>query len=82
MVSMQVQWPDEEFQAALAEAALSGDLLAGFPAETWMKWGQALLLLQQDIEIPQAALGGASLRTVLMRRYVAEVGNELSLIHI
>lgn len=74
MVTMQVQWPDEEFQAALATAALSGDLLAGYPAATWMKWGQALLLLQRDIDAQQETLGGDSLRTVLMRRYVAEVG--------
>lgn len=45
MVAMQVQWQDEEFQAALAEAALSGETLAGFPATTWAAWGNALLAL-------------------------------------
>lgn len=71
MVAMQVQWQDEDFQAALAEAALSGETLAGFPATTWQKWGTALLLLQAFLEAEQAALGGETMRTVLMRRYVA-----------
>ena len=39
MVAMQIQWQDEDFQAALAEAALSGETLAGFPATTWAAWG-------------------------------------------
>ncbi len=73
MVAMQVQWQDEDFQAALAEAALSGETLAGFPATTWAAWGNALLALQGFIEAPQEALGGATMKTVLMRRYVAEV---------
>lgn len=73
MVAMQVQWQDEEFQAALAAAALSGETLAGFPAATWAAWGNALLALQGFLEAPQEALGGATMKTVLMRRYVAEV---------
>ena len=73
MVAMQVQWQDEDFQAALAEAALSGETLAGFPATTWAAWGNALLALQGFLEAPQEALGGATMKTVLMRRYVAEV---------
>ena len=73
MVAMQVQWQDEDFQAALAEAALSGETLAGFPATTWAAWGNALLALQRFLEAPQEALGGATMKTVLMRRYVAEV---------
>ena len=71
MVAMQVQWQDEEFQAALAEAALSETPLAGYPAATWQKWGTALLLLQGFLEAEQATLGGETMRTVLMRRYVA-----------
>ena len=71
MVAMQIQWQDEDFQAALAEAALSGETLAGFPATTWATWGQALLLLQGFLEAEQATLGGETMRTVLMRRYVA-----------
>ena len=71
MVAMQVQWQDEDFQAALAEAALSGETLAGFPATTWAAWGNALLALQGFLEAPQATLGGETMRTVLMRRYVA-----------
>ena len=73
MVAMQIQWQDEDFQAALAEAALSGETLAGFPATTWAAWGNALLALQGFLEAPQEALGGATMKTVLMRRYVAEV---------
>jgi hypothetical protein len=73
MAAMQVQWQDEDFQAALAEAALSGETLAGFPATTWAAWGNALLALQGFLEAPQEALGGATMKTVLMRRYVAEV---------
>ena len=76
MIGMQVEWQDEEFQAALAEAALSGEMLAGFSAETWAKWGKSLLLLQNFLEAPQDELGGAPMKTVLLRRYVAEVGNE------
>lgn len=64
MVAMQVQWQDEEFQAALAEAALSGETLAGFPATTWQKWGTALLLLQAFLEAEQATLGGETMRNV------------------
>ncbi len=71
MVAMQVQWQDEEFQAALATAALSDAPLAGYSAATWQKWGTALLLLQAFLEAEQAALGGETMRTVLMRRYVA-----------
>ena len=73
MVAMQVQWQDEEFQAALATAALSETPLAGYPAATWQKWGTALLLLQAFLEAEQATLGGETMRTLLMRRYVAEV---------
>ena len=73
MAAMQVQWQAEDFQAALAEAALSGETLAGFPATTWAEWGNALLGLQGFLEAPQEALGGATMKTVLMRRYVAEV---------
>ena len=71
MVAMQVQWQDEEFQAALASAAQAGTPLAGYPAATWATWGQALLLLQGFLEAEQATLGGETMRTVLMRRYVA-----------
>jgi len=71
MVAMQVQWQDEEFQAALAAAALSETPLAGYSAATWQKWGTALLLLQGFLEVEQATLGGETMRTVLMRRYVA-----------
>ena len=73
MVAMQAQWQDEDFQAALAEAALSGEPLAGFPADTWAKWGNALILLQQFIEQKSETLDGETLRTVLMRRYTAKV---------
>ena len=52
MVAMQVQWQDEDFQAALAEAALSGETLAGFPATTWAAWGNALLALQGFLVAP------------------------------
>lgn len=71
MVAMQVQWQDEEFQAALVAAAQAGTPLAGYSAATWQKWGTALILLQQFLEVEQATLGGETMRTVLMRRYVA-----------
>ena len=64
MAAMQVQWQDEDFQAALAEAALSGETLAGFPATTWAAWGNALLALQGFLEAPQEALGGETMRNV------------------
>ena len=59
--------------SARADSALSGETLAGFPATTWAAWGNALLALQGFLEAPQEALGGATMKTVLMRRYVAEV---------
>jgi hypothetical protein len=73
MIGMQVEWQDEEFQVALAEAALSGGTLAGFTADTWEKWGKSLVLLQNFLEAPQDSLGGSPMKTVLLRRYAADV---------
>lgn len=71
MIALQVDWNDEQFQAALAAAATDGTLLAGFPAAVWSDWGQAFLYIQQQLDAEVAALGGKTARQVLTQRYVA-----------
>lgn len=71
LVAMQVQWHDEDFQAALADAAKNGTLLAGFPAETWQAWGVALLAFQEYSQTPLEELKGRTILGVVNRRYVA-----------
>ena len=73
MIALQVDWNDEQFQAALATAATNGTLLAGFPAAVWADWGQAFLYIQQALDAEVAALGGKTARQILTQRYVAEV---------
>lgn len=72
MIAMQVQWHDESFQAALAAAERAQMPLAGFPAQTWSDWGTALLLIQKFIEAPREELGGQTILSIVLRRYVAQ----------
>lgn len=65
MAAMQVQWQDEEFQAALAETAL-----AGHAAADWERWGVVFTELQTWLATPIASIEATPLQ-VLMRRYTA-----------
>lgn len=71
MAAMQVEWMEESFQAALANAAANGTLLAGFSAQTWHTWGMLLLALQTWLATPVETLGGKTPQAALIRRYIA-----------
>lgn len=71
MAAMQVEWMEESFQAALADAAANGTLLAGFSAQTWNTWGMLLVALQTWLATPVEALGGKTPQAALIRRYIA-----------
>jgi hypothetical protein len=74
MAAMQVEWQEETFQAALADAAAGGTMLAGFDAATWNSWGMLLLELQAWLDKPLLALGGKTPQAALLRRYIAAEG--------
>ena len=72
MVALKVQWYDEDFQALLKDAAANGTTVAGFSADTWNSWGASLLLLEQFLGTKQDALNGATVLSILTRRYQAK----------
>lgn len=71
MISVQRLWTMEKnFQAALADAAANGALLAGFSAETWQRWGVLMLALSTFLTTPIDALGGDTPENALLRPYI------------
>ncbi len=73
MTAMQLAWQDNEMSAIIADAAQAQTAIVGFSPETWALWGETFNALQGWLETENAALGGVKPRTVLMRRYVAQV---------
>lgn len=71
MAAMQVEWQEESFQAALAQAAEDGTLLAGFAPQTWQAWGLLLLALQSWLTTPLEEMNGKTPQAMLIRRYIA-----------
>ena len=69
MSAMQVEWMEESFQAQLAAAAVSGELVAGYSAATWHQWGMLLLALQVWLDTPVESLGKTP-KAALLRRYI------------
>jgi len=70
MIAMSAQWQQKGFQAALADAAETNTLLAGFPAAVWMGWGGLLLALLDFLDTPQAAWGGITAKDALLDDYI------------
>lgn len=73
MTAMQLAWQDNEMSAIIEDAAKSQESVVGFSTETWATWGATFQALQAWLETENPALGGIKPRTVLMRRYVAQV---------
>ena len=70
MIAMSAQWQQKGFQAALANAAETNTLLAGFPASVWMGWGGLLLALLDFLDTPQEAWGGITAKDALLDDYI------------
>jgi len=70
MVGMSAEWQQPAFQAALANAAETNTLLAGFPASVWLGWGGLLLALLEFLDTPQAAWGGITAKDALLDDYI------------
>ena len=70
MIGMSAQWQQKGFQEALANAAESNTLLAGFPAAVWLRWGGLLLALLDFLDTPQAAWGGITAKDALLDDYI------------
>ena len=70
MIGISAQWQQKGFQEALANAAESNTLLAGFPAATWLGWGGLLLALLEFLDTPQAAWGGITAKDALLDDYI------------
>lgn len=71
MAATEVEWQEKTFQAALANAAETGALLAGFDAATWQRWGVLMLALQTFLDTPIAQLDGETPKDALLQRYIA-----------
>lgn len=70
MIAMSAQWQQKGFQEALANAAESNTLLAGFPAAVWLGWGGLLLALLAFLDTPQVGLGGITAKEALLDDYI------------
>ena len=73
MSAMQVDWQDNGMGDIIAQAAASQQPVAGFAPEVWAQWGATFAAWQAWMETGNAALAGETPRSVLMRRYVAQV---------
>lgn len=73
MSAMQVDWQDNGMGDIIAQAAASQQPVAGFAPEVWAQWGETFAAWQAWMETENAALAGETPRSVLMRRYVAQV---------
>lgn len=70
MIAMSAQWQQKGFQAALANAAETNTLLAGYAPGTWMAWGGLLLALLDFLDTPQAGLGDVTAKDALLADYL------------
>lgn len=57
LLGISAEWQQKAFQAALKDAAENGTLLAGFPAEVWIIWGELFLSVLQMLNTPHPTLG-------------------------
>ena len=73
MSAMQVDWQDNDMAGIIAEASSSQQAVAGFAPEVWAQWGATFTAWQAWMETANAALNGETPRSVLVRRYVAQV---------
>ena len=73
MSAMQVDWQDNDMAGIIAEASSSQQAVAGFAPEVWAQWGATFTAWQAWMETANAELNGETPRSVLMRRYVAQV---------
>ena len=70
MIAMSAQWQQKAFQEALANAAETNTLLAGFPAAVWLGWGGLLLALLEFLDTPREAWGGITAKDALLDDYI------------
>ena len=70
MIAMSAQWQQKAFQEALANAAETNTLLAGFPAAVWLGWGGLLLALLAFLDTPQEGWGGITAKDALLDDYI------------
>ena len=70
MIGMSAQWQQKAFQEALANAAETNTLLAGFPAAVWLGWGGLLLALLEFLDTPREAWGGITAKDALLDDYI------------
>lgn len=70
MIGMSAQWQQKGFQEALANAAETNTLLAGFPAAVWLGWGGLLLALLEFLDTPREAWGGITAKDALLDDYI------------
>ena len=73
MSAMQVDWQDNDMAGIIAQAAASQQTVAGFAPEVWAQWGATFTAWQAWMEAENAELNGDTPRSVLVRRYVAQV---------
>ena len=67
---LQSVWLVNGIEDKIEAAAANNETIAGYSAADWFAWGEALRQLQTMIATPIAALGGATLAQVLIKRYV------------
>jgi len=73
MSAMQIDWHDNDMAGIIAEAYSSQQAVAGFAPEVWAQWGATFAAWQAWMETENAELNGETPRSVLVRRYVAQV---------
>ena len=73
MSAMQVDWQDNGMGDIIAQAAASQKTVAGFAPEVWAQWGATFAAWQAWMETANTELNGDTPRSVLVRRYVAQV---------
>ena len=73
MSAMQIDWQDNGMGDIIAQAAAVQHPVAGFAPEVWAQWGATFTAWQAWMETENEQLAGETPRSVLMRRYVAQV---------
>jgi hypothetical protein len=78
---VQTTWltPGNQIAAKIGAAAVAGETLAGFPADTWVTWGETLKALNTflntpiSIQLPSGQVLETTPLNALITRYVPEV---------
>ena len=68
---LQEIWIVNGMSELVAAHVVSGEPLAGYAALDWAAWGEVLRQLMTWLDTPIAALGDATPRQVLVKRYTA-----------